>query len=117
VTTFEVAQDSLDRLLLDRDRAVAMIKIDVEGGEFDVLCGALGLIKQDRPLLLVEVDFSGEQAGSVLRLLRDHGYLIRLASEDTGFLVPLVERPPDNVNLLAIPDDKTGMLDLLRGVG
>ncbi len=48
---------SLDRLspLLDRDVIPDVIKIDVEGAESSVLQGAIGMLKKQRPLIVMEV--------------------------------------------------------------
>ena len=47
-----------------------VVKIDVEGAEYDVICGGLGTIERCRPALLVE---SGERS-EIVSLLRDRGY-------------------------------------------
>lgn len=63
---------TLDELLQATGRAPALVKIDVEGHELHVLEGARTLIARHRPKLYVEV--SGETAGAVGTLLREHGY-------------------------------------------
>ncbi|MBT7611562.1 MAG: FkbM family methyltransferase [Bacteriovoracaceae bacterium] len=52
----EVKIKPLDKLIiLDGDKKVNVIKIDVEGAEKDVLEGAIELIKSDRPMMLIEI--------------------------------------------------------------
>lgn len=65
---------------------IAGIKIDVEGGEYDVLLGARGILGQSRPWLCVE--FHAALAGTerlgnwrVHRFLRDLGYGCRLMAD------------------------------------
>ncbi len=56
-----------------------VVKIDVEGGELDVLAGMGGLLAGARPVLLLELDDATPQAHdlrltAVEAVLRDHGY-------------------------------------------
>lgn len=51
-----------------------VLKIDVEGAEFEVLSGAVGLLEQKRPVILCEV--CSERSQAVTALLQDHGYRI-----------------------------------------
>ncbi|HWG06866.1 MAG TPA: FkbM family methyltransferase [Beijerinckiaceae bacterium] len=55
-----------------------IIKIDVEGAEYDVICGGLATIERCKPALLVE---SGERS-EIVSLLRDRGYGRYLYRED-----------------------------------
>ena len=48
-----VAATTLDATVTDR--TIDLVKIDVEGGELEVLLGAQQLIARDRPLLLLEI--------------------------------------------------------------
>jgi FkbM family methyltransferase len=52
-TTIEVAIETVDRLMVRFDR-LAMIKIDVEGGEYDVLRGARSTISRTQPVITFE---------------------------------------------------------------
>jgi FkbM family methyltransferase len=57
------------------DRKVAFIKIDVEGFEWHVLQGAAGIIRQQKPVLFVEIHppqliHRGQTAEAVLQLLK-----------------------------------------------
>ena len=49
----EVEMVSLD-MLVGEESQVSFIKLDLEGGEFDALKGAIGVLERDRPLLVVE---------------------------------------------------------------
>jgi len=60
--------------LLERFPAPAVLKIDVEGSEVEVLKGAQRLLSEAQPVLLCEV---GEQnSDAVAEYLRPHGYLL-----------------------------------------
>jgi FkbM family methyltransferase len=48
---------TLDSMFLESDLTVALIKIDVEGCECEVLKGARGILERDRPDILLEVNF------------------------------------------------------------
>ncbi len=54
IETIEVEVRPLDDVLRDRSFAITLIKIDVEGGELDVLKGAHQLLSNDKPLLIFE---------------------------------------------------------------
>jgi FkbM family methyltransferase len=93
---------TLDELFAERGTWPDLIKIDVEGAEFDVLQGARRILAQHQPVMFVEVhprllgnfNASVEQ---VYALLRAHGYTIqRFAghrSDGTG-LEPVAAAAP-----------------------
>ena len=61
---------TLDDAVAEHGLRPAVVKIDVEGGELDVLRGATRTLADAQPVLLVEVS---EQSGrDVERLLRDY---------------------------------------------
>lgn len=62
-----VQMRSLDSVCREINRAVDFIKVDVEGYEWDVLQGARATIKEDRPILFLEVHplMIGEHGGSI----------------------------------------------------
>lgn len=72
-----VPMTTLDALANDDDvidlRPVAAIKIDVEGGELDVLRGAHHLLERDRPLVYAEAQDHDEYK-ALADELREHGY-------------------------------------------
>lgn len=49
-----VQLETLDSVLYEKNRRIALIKIDVEGLEVDVLQGAVRILSRDMPLLIVE---------------------------------------------------------------
>jgi FkbM family methyltransferase len=73
---------ALDEFFAERGTWPDLIKIDVEGAEFDVLQGARQIIAQRHPVMFVEVhprllgNF-GASAEQVYAFLRTHGYTIQ----------------------------------------
>jgi FkbM family methyltransferase len=55
---------------------VSLVKIDVEGGELEVLKGANSLLSAQHPLILVEAHET--RSGPVASMLADHGYRLQL---------------------------------------
>lgn len=79
----KVPVSSLDRICaqLRWDR-IDLIKIDVEGGELDVLNGASGVISRYNPIIVVEVNHetlarSGHSAGELIDWFLSRGYALR----------------------------------------
>jgi hypothetical protein len=77
----DVPRHSLDSLFLHRieQSRPLVVKIDVEGGEYDVLEGGRLLLTSLKPLLLLSVHPTmlpplGQSVESVERLLRELGY-------------------------------------------
>jgi len=74
-----IEQTTVDRLAQGRE--VRVIKIDVEGGEFDVVRGAAETIDRSRPVIHAEVVLSaietnGWVAADLFHLFESHGYLV-----------------------------------------
>ncbi len=65
---------------------LALIKIDVEGHEEQVIAGSLGLLKQHRPVLVIE---AGSNEASLRTTIQSLSYT--------------VQRLPDSPNLLFVP--------------
>jgi FkbM family methyltransferase len=85
------AQESVDVVALDamlpKDR-VTLVKLDLEGGEYNALCGMRRLIATHHPAVIVEVTDSflksaGGSAVDLYRFLMDQGYRAFLI-EHTG---------------------------------
>ncbi len=75
IEEIEVEVRSLDLLIPDTER-IDFLKIDVEGGEFPVLKGAINLLKSSKPTILFESgrgasDFYGTDANSLFEFLND----------------------------------------------
>ncbi len=71
--TEQVSVTMLDRLALPQIR---MMKIDVEGHEYEVLRGSIKTIQRDRPVIVIESDPLGLSRDQVQKLLTALGYTI-----------------------------------------
>lgn len=101
---------SLDEFFAERATWPDLIKIDVEGAEYDVLRGARQIIAQHHPVMFVEVhprllgNF-GASAEQVYAFLRAHGYTIQRfvghRSHGAGLEpVPAAAALPDGTHML-----------------
>jgi FkbM family methyltransferase len=95
----EVAVVALDDLL-DATGPVSLMKIDVEGGELDVLAGAQRLIRRDGPVLIVEVN---DPAG-VDRALTELGYSFFAYDVEARRLAATTAHEHRSRNVIAVRD-------------
>jgi hypothetical protein len=121
VNAFQVPVETLDKVISSYpNRKLSAIKIDVEGKDFEVLCGAARILKECRPAIVVETDLGGGNAIDIMRsstlgILRDHGYQLQVISEITGRLEPLAERIHfGSQNILALPQELTKQSTFMR---
>jgi len=82
-TEIEVKTAKLDDLLLQQATKIDFIKIDVEGGELDVLKGASGLLTRDKPVVIFECGLGGTDMyaatpAHLFEFFETHGYTISL---------------------------------------
>ncbi len=104
---------SLDQYVAEAGiRKVDVMKLDVEGGELEVLRGATGMFNQFRPILICEVldettQVWGYKAREIISLLRTIGYLWFECRPD-GTLIPheILEKYPVVKNYVAVPREK-----------
>jgi FkbM family methyltransferase len=81
----EVETRTLDDLVYTDDHpAPDFIKIDVEGGELDVLLGARRVLSEAGPVVVCEAR-KGELWENLTALMHEHGYEARILHE-TAFL-------------------------------
>jgi FkbM family methyltransferase len=103
---------TLDSLMAEADswlgeRRVALIKIDCEGGDEDVLRAATGTIATHRPVVMVETWDGGR---SIRRFLGELGYRVYRFDHTR---VQLVEYPSGwsgQANFIAVPDDRFALV-------
>jgi FkbM family methyltransferase len=85
---------------------IDLLKIDVEGHELPVLVGAQSLIRNWRPLILIEVNAARASARSAPREIWDHlvgiNYRWFAIQPGASTLTP-VEEPGTAINFLAVP--------------
>ncbi|OIQ72540.1 hypothetical protein GALL_458340 [mine drainage metagenome] len=78
--TLQMRVATIDNYCAEKEFAPNLIKIDVEGSQYDILKGAEKVIAQHRPLLLVEFDTPdsanniGKSNRDVIRLMESMGY-------------------------------------------
>ncbi len=109
----QVQAQRLDDVLATlHTRSVALLKLDVQGAEADLLAGAMGILTHARPAVLFEIDPWAAQNMDVSEqaawsLLVNLGYRFFRLSE--GTLIPLHDFPVLQtgtfLNVLAVPKD------------
>lgn len=96
---------------------IDLLKIDVEGHEFPVLAGAQSLIREWRPLILIEVNPARSSARSAPRDIWDHlvGINYRWFAIQPGdsILTP-AEQPVTAINFLAVPCEPLSNIALAK---
>jgi FkbM family methyltransferase len=88
-TNYEVPIDTLDKIIQENNlEKIDLIKVDVEGAEFDVLNGAISTLRKDKPILLIEVHHGCVWKPETLyQFLRDFGYALSLEKRAIKTLV------------------------------
>ncbi|MGH9680014.1 MAG: FkbM family methyltransferase, partial [Candidatus Acidiferrales bacterium] len=109
---------SLDQYISEKGiQKIDVMKLDVEGGELEVLRGAAGMFERDRPILICEVldettSVWGYNAREIVSRLRDSGYDWYECRTD-GTLVPheIREGYPAVKNYVAVPREKAALVE------
>ncbi len=81
--TIEVKTARLDDVLLQQNKKIDFMKIDVEGAELGVLKGAAALIKRDQPVIIFECGLGGTDMydttpAELFSFFTEQGYSISL---------------------------------------
>jgi FkbM family methyltransferase len=80
ISLLQVQVESIDELGKSGLPSPRIMKLDIEGGEADVLYGAAATLKTYRPIVISELSrwgcSSNNEAPTVLELLRQAGYLV-----------------------------------------
>jgi FkbM family methyltransferase len=114
-----VRRETLDGLLASATREPSLVKVDVEGGELEVLRGAERLLDAERPpIWILEVNrvtagaygYAPQDLLATLRGRRPHD-VYRIGRR--GRLEPERDpaRAPDGTNWLCVPPERVGRLD------
>ncbi len=93
---------------------VDVVKIDVEGGEANVIAGARTVLSSMRPLIMMEMNDSalraqGSSEASLLATLRGElGYEILVFGATSGLAELQVDSMPLSANVIAVPKERIG---------
>jgi FkbM family methyltransferase len=98
ITSREVPTTTLDQLVVDRKLVPNLVKIDIEGAELLALKGAFEVLKNIRPILMVEIT---NRTSEVVELFRSHNY--RLFPEISAELTRDDTIPERLWNTFAVP--------------
>jgi FkbM family methyltransferase len=98
VTECRVAVRQLDSLLAEHGAAPALVKIDVEGFELEVLKGAGQTLARCSCVWLIEVHppqlkLSGGSESELTAMLENNGYAIEIIDRNPNSLYTIVARP------------------------
>ena len=93
-----------DQLSAEQRSNVSLIKLDVEGHEYEVLCGAVMTLKESSPLILFEVNVGEIEHGSTKakELLYDNGYTYFYDLKDVSPFANTVARLSKLINALSV---------------
>jgi FkbM family methyltransferase len=88
---------TLDSILEETQRAPALMKIDVEGYEWNVLDGARELIAQASPTIVMEVHpgqlhMCGKSEEAVFELLADFGYAVETLNRNPNTIYTILAK-------------------------
>ena len=72
----EIETTNLDEFIKEGNPLPDLIKMDIEGAEFDALAGAKELLKRKKPVIFLATH-SAELRAKCLKLLTEHGYSIK----------------------------------------
>jgi FkbM family methyltransferase len=103
---------SLDDFVQQTELQPDLVKIDVEGGERDVIDGMASILQTSRPLLLVEVhSWEGvtlpENVGTLLPLLEAVGYQMVFLETRQRVRDPAVMAHRGRCHVLVLPEDRS----------
>ena len=118
---------SLDELIQSIDEIVAVIKIDVEGAELEVIRGALSVIEKYRPLILVEVlpAYTSDNTARILRqnelevICKSSRYFIfQIIKDVQNNMVALkkidhigIKTSINDIDFLLVPEEYSGQVE------
>jgi FkbM family methyltransferase len=104
----DVAVTTVDEALSEVDRPIRLLKVDVEGREWDVLKGAERRLASDRPVLFVELSSSqqkrfGHEPTELADWIKGRGYSLQTIERDLAPFLPTHLDTVAYLNVLASP--------------
>ena len=114
--TRKVKIETVDHFLMDNaEQKVSFVKIDVQGAELEVLCGARGVIGRDLPIILFEhedkhfktPELAQTKKNAIAELLGGLGYrTLYLTRYNHRLLFPVNWKQPLDGDVIALPMGK-----------
>ncbi len=83
---------TIDEFTKEKDLRVGVIKLDVEGFEYNVIMGALDTIKRDRPILLISLYHRGKDFFEIKPLIDNLGadYEFKILKENNTLVYEII---------------------------
>ena len=93
-----------DQLSVEQRSSVSLIKLDVEGHEYEVLCGAVTTLKESSPLVLFEINIGEIKHGSTKakEFLNANGYTYFYHLKDISPFANTATRLSKLINALSV---------------
>ncbi len=93
-----------DQLSKEQRASVSLIKLDVEGHEYEVLCGAVMTLKESSPLILFEINIGEIENGSTKakEFLYANGYTYFYHLKDVSLFADTKARLSKLINALSV---------------
>ena len=85
--SFKCKIDKLENIVKEK---ISLIKIDVEGSEFDVLAGAVDLIEEHKPIIIIETFKTKKNLKELEDFCNCFDYNQEYISADNYLLIPLI---------------------------
>jgi FkbM family methyltransferase len=108
--TIEITSAIGDEILANEPRAISAVKIDVEGLELSALRGLRNRLKEDRPLVAVEILTASKQSHDQIKAVLPDGYIYYTIERIKKKKYFLQEWTGDAGDILALPKEHSGFV-------
>jgi FkbM family methyltransferase len=117
-TTLTVKISTIDALRATLSERIALLKIDVEGFEAEVLEGGRRTIEQDRPLILLELHHAylaarGINLRDALEKVSDKSYSLMRLNGRTATAAAIARTILARTHLLAVPSERSSACGMM----
>ncbi len=90
VTSEVVDSTTLDQFIAQQNYSIKLLKVDVDGWDYNVLLGATNLLREIRPFVIVEViDWGITTPSHIFHFLKEHNYDVFFEQDLTAALTAL----------------------------